>query len=146
MPDGSETPVTLKILTRLAEVDAAAWDACAGPDNPFVCHAFLNALEESGSAVEDEGWGPQHLVLEDDAGRIIGAVPVYLKSHSQGEYVFDHSWAHAYERAGGEYYPKLQSSVPFTPATTASMSRPPAAPTTPRNPPDPSNFLTRFKP
>ncbi len=115
MPDGSETPVTLKIITRLSQIDAAAWDACAGVDNPFVSHAFLSALEESGSAVEEEGWGPQHLILEDDAGHIIGAVPCYLKSHSQGEYVFDHGWAHAFENAGGKYYPKLLAGVPFSP-------------------------------
>ena len=84
MPDGSETPVTLKIISRVSEVSAADWDACAGPDNPFVSHAFLSALEDSGSAVEDEGWGPQHLVLEDDDGQLIAAVPAYIKSHSQG--------------------------------------------------------------
>lgn len=115
MPDGSETPVTLKIITRLSQIDPAGWDACAGPDNPFVSHAFLSALEESGSAVEEEGWGPQHLTLEDEAGRIVGAVPCYLKSHSQGEYVFDHGWAHAFENAGGKYYPKLLAGVPFSP-------------------------------
>ncbi|HKK28892.1 MAG TPA: peptidogalycan biosysnthesis protein, partial [Alphaproteobacteria bacterium] len=107
MPDGDENPIALKVLRRISEVDAAAWDACAGPENPFVSHAFLSALEDSGSAVESEGWGPQHLALEDDAGRLIGAVPIYLKTHSQGEYIFDHGWAHALENAGGRYYPKL---------------------------------------
>ena len=115
MPDGSETPVTLKIISRVSEVSAADWDACAGPDNPFVSHAFLSALEDSGSAVEDEGWGPQHLVLEDDDGQLIAAVPAYIKSHSQGEYVFDHGLAHAFENAGGKYYPKLVVGVPFSP-------------------------------
>ncbi len=115
MPDGTETPVTLKIVTRISEIGADAWDACAGRDNPFVSHAFLSALEDSGSAVEEEGWGPQHLILEDDGGRVIGAVPAYLKSHSQGEYVFDHGWAHAFENAGGKYYPKLVAGVPFSP-------------------------------
>tara|TARA_R110002096_G_scaffold26689_12_gene82231 strand:- start:49 stop:1212 length:1164 start_codon:yes stop_codon:yes gene_type:complete len=115
MPDGNETPVTLKIISQMAEVDAAAWDACAGPENPFVSHAFLSALEDSGSAVQSEGWGPQHLTLEDESGRLIGAVPVYLKTHSQGEYVFDHGWAHAFENAGGHYYPKLVAGVPFSP-------------------------------
>ncbi|CAA0098185.1 Uncharacterised protein [Starkeya nomas] len=87
------------------------------PFNPFVSHAFLSALEESGSASASTGWLPQHLVLEDPSGAVIGVCPAYLKSHSQGEYVFDHGWAEAFERAGGRYYPKLQVSVPFTPAT-----------------------------
>jgi predicted N-acyltransferase len=115
MADGGDEPVALKIVNRLAEIDPAAWDACAGPENPFVCHAFLSALEDSGSAVENEGWGPSHLVLEDADGRMIGAVAAYLKSHSQGEYVFDHGWAHALENAGGKYYPKIVAGVPFSP-------------------------------
>ena len=85
--------------------------------NPFVSHEFLSALEASRSATARSGWQPQHLVAEDDDGRILGAAPCYLKSHSRGEYVFDWNWAEAYERAGGSYYPKLQVSVPFTPAT-----------------------------
>ncbi len=113
MADGGDEPVALKIVNRLSEIDPAAWDACAGPDNPFVSHAFLSALEDSGLAVEAEGWGPTHLVLEDEDGRMIGAVPAYLKTHSQGEYVFDHGWAHALENAGGRYYPKLVAAVPF---------------------------------
>ncbi len=115
MADGGDEPVALKIVNRLADLDAAAWDACAGPDNPFVSHAFLSVLEDSGSAVEDEGWGPTHLILEDEAGRVVGAVAAYLKAHSQGEYVFDHGWAHALENAGGKYYPKLVAGVPFSP-------------------------------
>jgi len=87
------------------------------PYNPFVSHEFLAALEESGSAAPATGWLPQHLVLEAPDGTVIGACPAYLKSHSRGEYVFDGGWAEAYERAGGRYYPKLQVSVPFTPAT-----------------------------
>jgi uncharacterized protein len=83
--------------------------------NPFISHAFLNALEVSGSATARAGWQPQHLLLESAEGRLVGALPCYLKSHSRGEYVFDHGWADAYERAGGRYYPKLQTSVPFTP-------------------------------
>jgi len=86
-----------------------------GPYNPFISHAFLNALEISGSATARAGWQPQHLLLESTEGRVVGALPCYLKSHSRGEYVFDHGWADAYERAGGRYYPKLQTSVPFTP-------------------------------
>jgi predicted N-acyltransferase len=116
MADGGET-ATVRVVTRIAEIPAAEWDACAGTDNPFVSHCFLNALEESGSATADTGWLPQHLALEDPAGGLLGAVPLYLKSHSYGEYVFDHSWAAAYERAGGTYYPKLQCAVPFTPVT-----------------------------
>jgi uncharacterized protein len=116
MADGGER-VTVKVVRRLADIAAAEWDACAGADNPFLCYAFLEALEASGSATRESGWQPQHLALEDAAGRLIGAVPLYLKSHSYGEYVFDWGWASAYERAGGRYYPKLQCSVPFTPVT-----------------------------
>ncbi|MCX2723115.1 GNAT family N-acetyltransferase [Roseibium salinum] len=87
------------------------------PFNPFLSHAFLEALERAGCATSSTGWLPRHMLLEDRAGTVLGAVPAYLKSHSQGEYVFDHGWADAFYRAGGEYYPKLQISVPFTPAT-----------------------------
>ena len=110
-------PVMLRIVSRIADVPGADWDACAGPDNPFISHAFLEALEESGSATQDTGWLPQHLLLEDASGALLGCMPCYLKSHSQGEYVFDHGWADAYMRAGGHYYPKLQASIPFTPVT-----------------------------
>ena len=116
MPDGAEQ-VTVKIVSRLKEVPAAEWDACAGTDNPFLSHAFLDALEESGSACGESGWLPQHLLVEDRNGRLVGAAPCYLKNHSYGEYVFDWGWAEAFERAGGTYYPKLQVSVPFTPVT-----------------------------
>ena len=116
MPDDGEV-VTLRILGGIGEVAPEAWDACAGPDDPFVGHAFLSALEESGSASPEHGWQPQHLTLEGPDGALLGAVPLYLKSHSYGEYVFDWAWADAYERAGGRYYPKLQASVPFTPVT-----------------------------
>lgn len=107
----------IRIVQRIAEIPAAEWDACAGADNPFVSHAFLDALEASNSVAGDTGWLPQHLALEDEGGRLVGAVPLYLKSHSYGEYVFDHGWANAYEQAGGRYYPKLQCAVPFTPVT-----------------------------
>jgi predicted N-acyltransferase len=100
---------------RIADVSAAEWDACAGTDNPFVSHAFLSALEESGSAGARTGWLPQHAVLRDAGGKLVGAAPMYAKSHSYGEYVFDHGWANAFERAGGNYYPKLQVAVPFSP-------------------------------
>lgn len=96
-----------------------AWDAVANPDparlNPFLAHAFLASLEDTGCVGRGTGWTPRHLVIEDEAGVITGAAPCYLKSHSQGEYVFDHAWADAYMRAGGRYYPKLQIAVPFTP-------------------------------
>ncbi len=116
MPDGRE-PIAVKILNRVAAVPAAEWDACADPENPFVSHAFLSALEASGSASPETGWMPQHLVIEAPDGTLAAALPLYLKSHSYGEYVFDWGWADAYERAGGRYYPKLQCSVPFTPVT-----------------------------
>jgi hypothetical protein len=114
--DGSDRHA-VRIVDRLAHIRAADWDACAGGGNPFVSYAFLQALEESESACAESGWLPQHLVLEDGGGRLIGAVPLYLKNHSYGEYVFDQGWAEAYERAGGRYYPKLQAAVPFTPVT-----------------------------
>ena len=97
------------------------------PSNPFVSHAFLSALEESGAVSAKTGWLPQHLVLEDPEGGIVGVCPAYLKSHSQGEYVFDHGWAEAFERAGGRYYPKLQVAVPFTPATGPRLLAAPGA-------------------
>src|SRR5690242_13723669 len=121
------TGLRIRVLPSISELPAAAWDACANPGlrepgpalpyNPFIAHDFLSALEISGSAVAKAGWQPQHLVLEDETGAVLGVVPCYLKSHSRGEYVFDRGWAEAYERAGGDYYPKLQVSVPFTPAT-----------------------------
>jgi uncharacterized protein len=116
MADGGER-LTVRVVEDLASVPAAAWDACAGADNPFVCHAFLQALEESGSATRQTGWLPQHLLLENESRRMLGAVPMYLKSHSYGEYIFDHGWASSYDRAGGRYYPKLLAAVPYTPAT-----------------------------
>jgi hypothetical protein len=107
------------VVASIADVAAPLWDACAGgaDANPFTRHAFLAALEGSRSATARTGWRPQHLVCETAGGKVAGVMPCYLKSHSRGEYVFDHSWAAAYERAGGRYYPKLQVSVPFTPAT-----------------------------
>jgi hypothetical protein len=116
MPDGADA-THIEVVSEIAQVDAAQWNACAGDDDPFVCHAFLDALEQSGSAVGDRGWLPQHLVARNADGRVVGAAPLYLKSHSYGEYVFDWGWADAYERAGGRYYPKLQCAVPFTPVT-----------------------------
>ena len=141
----ASSEITLEAVSSIAQIPAADWDACANPGadqgapngrdtpaspgragnscrnsisgyNPFVSHAFFSALEASGSATARTGWGPRHLVARRD-GAIAGVVPCYLKSHSQGEYVFDRGWADAYQRAGGRYYPKLQVSVPFTPAT-----------------------------
>lgn len=114
MADGDRN-LSLETIEGLDAVAAAEWDACAGADNPFVSHAFLRAIEESGSASAETGWQPHHLIARDAAGTLVGAVPMYAKGHSYGEYVFDHSWADAYRRAGGRYYPKLQVCVPFTP-------------------------------
>ncbi|MFN3659104.1 MAG: GNAT family N-acetyltransferase [Pseudolabrys sp.] len=137
----TDASITIRIVPSLGEVSPAAWDACAVgpaggrleltsednssplsstqglPDNTFVSHAFLSALEQSGSVGKRTGWQPQHLLAEDADGILVGCAPCYLKSHSRGEYVFDHGWADAFERAGGDYYPKLQVAVPFTPVT-----------------------------
>ncbi|WP_137391374.1 GNAT family N-acetyltransferase [Rhodoligotrophos defluvii] len=118
---GDPAERVISVESAIADIAPAQWDACANPPgrpyNPFVSHAFLKALEASGSVGAEAGWLPRHLVLRGSDGEIAGCMPCYLKSHSQGEYVFDHGWADAYERAGGRYYPKLQVSVPFTPAT-----------------------------
>ena len=115
----------VKAHRRIAEIGREAWDACAGnpayAGNPFIRFDFLDSLEQAGCAVERTGWGPTHLSVEDDAGRTAAVMPLYLKSHSQGEYIFDHGWAEAYQRAGGRYYPKLLSAAPFTPATGARL-------------------------
>lgn len=116
MPDGGEA-LSVRVIDDLASLDAVAWDACAGAENPFVGHGFLAALEDSGSVGGETGWLPRHLLVEDAGGRLLAAAPMYLKGHSYGEYVFDHGWADAYEHAGGRYYPKLQVAVPFTPVT-----------------------------
>ena len=116
MPDGRE-PLAVKVLENIAALAPSEWDACAGTENPFVRHTFLRALEDSGSVGQESGWLPQHLIIEDEAGQLLGAVPMYLKNPSQGEYVFDWGWADAYERAGGRYYPQLQVSIPFSPVT-----------------------------
>jgi predicted N-acyltransferase len=121
----TKTDITARLCGSAASIGAAAWNACANPENlasphPFTRYAFYEAVEESGSACAGQGWQPCHLVIERD-GRIDGLMPLYLKSHSQGEYVFDHGWAQALERAGGDYYPKLQACVPFTPVTGRRM-------------------------
>jgi predicted N-acyltransferase len=121
-PPAKQAALQIRVIASIDEVASEAWNACAAQSrtslaNPFVSHAFLCALERSKSATARTGWQPQHLIAETACGEVVGAAPCYLKSHSRGEYVFDAGWADAYERAGGQYYPKLQVSVPFTPAT-----------------------------
>ncbi len=120
MPDSGDA-LTVRLVEAIGEIEAADWDACAGTASPFTSHAFLAALETSRSATAETGWAPHHLVAEDAGGRIVGVAPLYLKSHSYGEYVFDHGWADAYQRAGGRYYPKFQCAVPFTPVPGARL-------------------------
>lgn len=116
MPGQQET-LRIEMVRGMDDIASQDWDACAGADNPFVSHAFLSALEKSRSACELSGWLPRHLVAKTGDGKVMACAPLYLKSHSYGEYVFDWGWAEAYERAGGRYYPKLQCAVPFTPVT-----------------------------
>jgi len=115
MSEHDPAGVVARIGGGVASFDAAAWDACAGDENPFVSHAFLSALEDSGSATARAGWQPAPIAIDGPDGQLAAVMPAYAKSHSQGEYVFDHAWADAYGRAGGRYYPKLQIAVPFTP-------------------------------
>lgn len=114
----NEGAISVSVHGAIGEIDSATWDRLANPHaatlNPFVTHAFLSALEDAGAVGDGTGWYPRHLALHED-GRITGVMPAYLKTHSQGEYVFDHAWADAMHRAGGRYYPKLQCAVPFTP-------------------------------
>ncbi len=126
---GPMSELSARTVSSLERVSAEAWDACANPPdlsesdasgeryNPFISHAFLSALERSRSVGGRSGWTPAHVLVEDGSGRLVACAPAYVKTHSMGEYVFDHSWAHAYENAGGRYYPKLQIAVPFTPVT-----------------------------
>lgn len=119
-----DTAIEITVLSAVADIDATSWDACACPEaddggrpfDPFTTHRFLKALEDSGSVGTGTGWQPRHLVARE-GDQVIAVMPLYAKNHSQGEYIFDHNFAHAYERAGGRYYPKLQSAVPFTPVT-----------------------------
>ena len=108
-----ESEIVAKIASEVSGLNAHAWDRLSAGD-PFLSHAFFSALEDSGSVGPGSGWTPAPILIEED-GRLVGAAPSYLKTHSQGEYVFDHGWAEAWERAGGDYYPKLQVAVPFTP-------------------------------
>jgi uncharacterized protein len=119
---GDAETAILHVVPQIGDLPAKDWDACAAgalpqPSNPFITHAFLSALEKSSAASPETGWLPQHLVCKDETGALAACMPCYLKSHSRGEYVFDYGWADAYERAGGRYYPKLLSAVPFTPVT-----------------------------
>lgn len=121
---GTATEFVIRVCDSMGAFSRDEWSTLSATArggstsyNPFISHDFLSALEEAGCATRKTGWMPQHLRLEDNCGRLVGAAPCYLKSHSQGEYVFDYGWADAFERAGGRYYPKLQVSVPFTPAT-----------------------------
>ncbi|MBS0504877.1 MAG: N-acetyltransferase [Proteobacteria bacterium] len=111
----SSSEIVARIGNGVGAFDAAAWDVCAGAGNPFVSHDFLTILEESGSATARAGWQPLPIAIEGADGQLVAVAPAYAKSHSQGEYVFDHAWADAWERAGGRYYPKLQIAVPFSP-------------------------------
>ncbi|MFV0643313.1 MAG: GNAT family N-acetyltransferase [Sphingomonadaceae bacterium] len=113
----NDVPLTARVADSISALPAEGWDTLAGGDNPFVSYRFLSILEESGSVGPGTGWTPAPVVVENAAGEMLAALPSYAKGHSQGEYVFDHAWADAWERAGGEYYPKLQIAVPFTPAT-----------------------------
>ena len=115
----------VRVHRRVAEIGREGWEACTSnadyASNPFISYDFIDALELSGCAVAQTGWAPHHLAVEDEAGQVAAVMPLYLKSHSQGEYVFDHSWADAYHRAGGRYYPKLQCAAPFSPVTGPRM-------------------------
>jgi uncharacterized protein len=132
--DRGQIEFTIEVASSMADVERSDWDKLAGttrasatadiPYNPFLSYDFLSALEQSASVAAKTGWLPRHLLLKEPDGTLCGAVPAYLKSHSQGEYVFDHGWAEAFERAGGEYYPKLQASIPFTPATGPRLLAP----------------------
>ena len=127
-----EPGYTANIHSSTASIGAAAWNSLVPStdgvvDNPFLDHAFFRALEESGCASGKTGWQAQHILLSDETGQAVGLLPLFLKSHSMGEYVFDHGWANALERAGGHYYPKLQGSVPFTPATAPKLLVPSGA-------------------
>ena len=113
----SDGEYTIRSADSVADLPADQWDALTDGANPFMSHAFLSALEDSGSVGGRSGWRPLPIIAEASGGTLAGALPAYVKQHSQGEYVFDHSWADAFHRAGGDYYPKIQIAAPFTPAT-----------------------------
>ncbi len=120
--------LSLSLHRAITEIPAHDWDLCAGNDNPFLSHGFLSAIEDSGSTGRAAGWIPWHVALRDRAGTIQAVVPLYEKTHSYGEYVFDHAWAQAFARVGGHYYPKLQVAVPFTPVPGPRLLRRPGVP------------------
>ncbi len=126
-PPDTTHSLALSLHGSIHEIAAADWDDCAGADNPFVSHAFLGAVEDSGSASARTGWLPRHAALRDASGQLLACVPMYAKGHSYGEYVFDHGWARAFEQAGGDYYPKLQVAAPFSPATGPRLLMRPGA-------------------
>ena len=109
--------MTVRVVRSLADVDARQWNSLVGRGAPFLRHEFLIALEQSGCATPETGWDAHHLLITDSRGNLAGAMPLYLKPHSWGEFVFDFAWAEAYQRAGLSYYPRLCCAVPFTPAT-----------------------------
>lgn len=119
----SPNTITISFVSSISQISSTQWDACALDAtghhnyNPFLSHAFLSTLEHSHSAVKEKGWTPHHIIAQDQSNQILAVVPLYLKTHSYGEFVFDHSWANAYYNYGSSYYPKLQSCVPFTPVT-----------------------------
>ena len=115
------TPLTLELARNTAEISPSDWQACAGDDNPFLSHPFLLALENSNCLSIDNGWLTCHGVVKNSAGDIVGILPGFIKHHSMGEYVFDQNWAQAYEAAGGRYYPKYLSAIPFTPVGTKKL-------------------------
>ncbi|MCC3860482.1 GNAT family N-acetyltransferase [Pseudemcibacter aquimaris] len=112
-----------RVFDKITDIPQGQWDRCNYTNNPFSSYGFLSALEESGCVNANTGWHPQHIAIIDD-DEIVGVLPQYLKSHSQGEYVFDHGWANAYEQAGGHYYPKMQSSIPFSPVNGPKLLSP----------------------
>ncbi len=120
--------ISLTLHAAIAEISAAEWDQCAGGKNPFVSHGFLRAVEDSGSAGPETGWIPRHAAFRDAQGQLVACAPAYVKTHSYGEYVFDHGWARALEQAGGRYYPKLQVCSPFSPVPGPRFLRAPGAP------------------
>ena len=127
MPDDGAATLTMSLHAAIADIDPADWDACAGDGNPFVSHAFLSVVEDSGSATQRTGWVPQHAVLKNADGVVVAVAPIYAKTHSYGEYVFDHGWANALERVGERYYPKLQVASPFSPVPGPRLLRRPGS-------------------
>jgi len=120
-----QTVLSLQVYPRIAEIGQAVWDVCAGEQNPFCSYAFLSSLEDSGSVGDNTGWYPRYAALTDESGEVAAVAPSYAKTHSQGEYVFDHAWANAIERVGGQYYPKLQIAAPFSPVPGPRLLRRP---------------------